>query len=218
MLESSTPPLAHEFTASKAAPSTTSSERTNGKVNFTPLPKPELLKTKQDEYAALERQAIADSEAEIKLAKENNKDKTEASEAIKPAITSLSPSKSTPPPEMPPPVTATQLAEARAELQQAKASGQGTAAEHAQVDQALRNMEKQLGLTEKAAVPKVEPVVKRVSSNVVTKPEPVAKASTETKVDSGSKQSLLTKIASIVEKIFSIPSAIWRFLTAWITK
>ena len=120
-MSENTPSLA-EMTAPRVISPAQSFERTNGKVNFTPLPKPELLKTKQDEYAALERQAIADSEAEIKLAKENNKDKTEASEAIKPAITSLSPSKSTPPPEMPPPVTATQLAEARAELQQAKAS------------------------------------------------------------------------------------------------
>lgn len=206
-MSESTPSLA-EMTAPKAAPVATSFERSNGKTNFTPLPK-ESLKD-------LEAQALRATDSEMNAAIQAKSSKAGSAETT-PSTPPLS--KPPPSPEMPPPFTATQLAEAREELQQAKASGQGTAAEHAQFDQALMNMEKQLGLSEKAVVPKVAPVEKRVSSNVAAnKSQTVAKASAETKVESGSKQSLLTKIANLAEKIFSIPITIFKNIVAWITK
>lgn len=177
-------------------------------------PQEDRLKIRETEEAAL-----AATKREIDDAKARNKDKTETPDTKPPVKTAPSPSKPAPPPETPPPFTASQLADARAELQQAKNSGQGTGEQHAEAEQLLKNVEKQLGLTEKAVAPKVASVEKRVSSNIAAvRPEPVAKTSAETKVESGSKKSLLTKIKNLVEKIFSIPLAIWRSVTTWITK
>lgn len=209
-MSESSPSLA-EMAMPKAAPPVSSPERVNGNGrNFTPLPQ---------DFKGLEAEALRDTNAkmEMAIAKAGAKPATAETPHSTPALL-----KPPPPPEMPemPQLTASQLAEAREELKSLKASNQGKPEEHAEVEKMLNSMEKQLGLSEKTVAPKVAPIEKRVSSNVaaVSKPDVVAKPSVEAKAESGSKQSLLTKIASIAEKIFSIPSAIWRFLTAWIMK
>lgn len=205
-MSESSPSLA-EMTMPKAAPSTTSSERTNGR-NFTPLPQ---------DLKSLEAEALRDTAAKMDMALNRAGAKSITAETP-PSVSGLS--KSAPPPEMPemPQLTASQLAEAREELKSLKASNQGKPEEHAEVEKMLNSMEKQLGLSEKTVAPKVAPIEKRVSSNVVTKPEPVAKVSAETKTESGSKHSLLSKIKSLAENIFSIPIAIFKNIAAWITK
>ena len=211
-MSESSPSLA-EMTAPKAAPSVTSAERTNGRTNFSPLP-PRLSGSPQEEnYKAVAEEALRNTQRDMDLAL--------AKAGAKPTATESLPPPKSAPPEMPemPQLTSSQLAEARAELKTAKESGQGTPTEHAEVEQLLSNMEKQLSLPGKAPVKMAPSVEKRVSSNVAAvKPETVAKASTESKEESGSKSSLLSKINHIAEKIFSIPASIWRFLTAWIMK
>lgn len=202
MLESAASPLAHEFKAPKAAPSSTSPERPSGK-NFTPL----STASKGEQIDRLVQDAVKDSEKEIAAAKA----RTGKAASVETPPSPMHTPRPTPPevPQLPPGVSP----EAFAQIQGDMASGAKTQ------EQALAELE-QMVTKATGAPPEVykpAPIKKPVEKEKTVSTAPKASSAPLT-TSAESRFPALQKLKNMFGKVWDSITSFLKGITSWITK
>ncbi|MBI4973279.1 hypothetical protein HZC27_01580 [Candidatus Roizmanbacteria bacterium] len=195
---------------------TTPSRREAPRAATTPPPPPnhstpssqeDRLKIRETEEAAIEA-----TNREIAEAKERNKSKTEAPETKAPIKTAPPPSASEVEPQLPPGVTPADIARLRQNVTDKVMTQQQAEAE------LERLVTQATGAPSETHTPPPVSQKKVAQKEVVSTPSKASSSPPTPPVEHKAENSFLSKIKNIVEKVFSIPAAIWHYLTGWIMK
>lgn len=181
------------------------------RVASAPPPPPSNPKVESIEVTA--QKAVAAANKEIEDAKARSKGDTgtlEAKASIKTAPPS--PPASEVAPQLPPGVTQADIARLKQNITDKVMTEQEAAAEFEKL------VNKAVGIPDEThSTPPISK--KKTVHKEATLPSPkTSSTSTSPPIEHKTENSFLSKTKNIVEKIFSIPAAIWRYLTGWIMK
>ena len=176
------------------------------------VPPPPPSKPKVEPLQKTVDTAVADAEREIAEAIARNKDKTGTPDTKPPAKTAPPPPASEVAPELPPGVTPADVARLRQNITDKVMTEQQAAAEFEKL------VNKAVGIPDETHSTPPVPQKKTVHKEATLPSPKTSSTSTSPPVEHKTENSFLSKIKNTAEKIFSIPLAIWHYLTAWIMK